>query len=60
MEPRHLYTFKWTQPYSTDRLRPYLRSLQAQLEATIEVQLEEMEFTQANEIIRRIQYASKS
>lgn len=60
MEPKHLYTIQFTQPYATYNLRPYLQSLQEQLEQIIEVQLEEMEFTQANEIIRRIQNADKS
>lgn len=54
MEPRHLFTVKWTQPYSTAQLRPYLRAMQEQLEATIEQQLEEMEFIEANELINRI------
>ena len=54
MEPRHLYTLRWTQPYSTDQLRPYLRALQLELEATIEAQLEEMVYTEALDVIQRI------
>ena len=54
MEPRHLYTLRWTQPYSTDQLRPYLRALQLELEASIEAQLEEMIYTEANAVIERI------
>jgi hypothetical protein len=54
MEPRHLYTLRWTQPYSTDQLRPYLRALQLELEASIEALLDEMEYTEANAVIERI------
>ena len=54
MEPRHLYTLRWTQPYSTEHLRPYLRALQLELEASIEAQLEEMIYTEANAVIERI------
>ena len=54
MEPRHLYTLRWTQPYSTEQLRPYLRALQLELEASIEAQLEEMIYTEANAVIERI------
>jgi hypothetical protein len=54
MEPRHLYTLRWTQPYSTEQLRPYLRALQLELEASIEALLDEMEYTEANAVIERI------
>ena len=54
MEPRHLYTLRWTQPYSTEQLRPYLRALQLELEASIEAQLDEMIYTEANAVIERI------
>jgi hypothetical protein len=54
MEPRHLYTLRWTQPYSTDQLRPYLRALQLELEASIEALLDEMEYTEAKAVIERI------
>ena len=54
MEPKRLFTITWTQPYSTEYLRPYLRNMQKELEATIEQQLEEMEYTEANELISRI------
>ena len=60
MEPRHLYTIKWTQPYATDYQRPYLRQLQQELEKIIELRLEDNEFKEAKAIIRRIQNASKS
>jgi len=54
MEPRHLYTIRWTQPYATYRMRPYLRKLRNDYEKIIEAQLERKEFTQATEIIERI------
>jgi len=60
MEPRHLYTIKWTQEYATDHLRPFLRALQEQMEAHIEYRLEAGDFKQAKEIIERIKNASKS
>lgn len=60
MEPKYYYTIKWTQPYATEWQRPYLRGLQQQLEEVIENILEHSKYDEANEIIRRIQNASKS
>jgi hypothetical protein len=61
MEPRHLYTIKWTQPYATDWQRPYLRGLQKELEQMVEHWLEdEPDYPDANAIIERIKNASKS
>jgi transcriptional regulator GlxA family with amidase domain len=60
MNTRYLYTIRWTQPYATEHLRPYLRSLQEQMEQLIESQLDSSDFAEANNIIRRIQNASKS
>lgn len=54
MEPRHLYTIQWTQPYATEWQRPYLRGLQEQLEQVIEHQLEYNNFEEATEVINRI------
>ena len=54
MTPRHLYTIRWTQPYATDRLRPYLRHLQEELEQVIETLLEHKQFDDANTVINRI------
>jgi len=54
MEPRHLYTIRWTQPYATDYLRPYLRGLQLQMETHIERRLELGDFKEAREVIDRI------
>jgi uncharacterized membrane protein required for colicin V production len=54
MEPRHLYTIKWTQEYATNHLRPFLRSLQEQMEAEIENRLEHGDFAEANTVIERI------
>ena len=55
MEPRHLYTIRWTQQYATQHLRPFLRNLQEQLEADIERQLETNDFADAMAVIERIQ-----
>ena len=60
MNERHLYTIKWTQPYATNWQRPYLRGLQEQLEQLVEHWLEDGDFSEANEHIKRIQYADKS
>ena len=51
---KHLYTIRWTQPYATDRLRPYLRHLQEELEQVIETLLEHKQFDDANTVINRI------
>lgn len=54
MDPKHLWTIRWTQPYATDWQRPYLRGLQEQLEQVIEFELEDSVFKEANELIARI------
>jgi len=54
MEPRHLYTLKWTQTYSTQYERPYLRQLHEAVERAIEAQVERNECPQAKEVIERI------
>jgi hypothetical protein len=58
MDPKYLYTIKWTQPYATEHLRPYLRSLQEQMEKLIEHVLEQGEFKEANEAIDQIRQRS--
>jgi hypothetical protein len=55
MNTRHLYTIRWTQPYATDQLRPYLRHLQEEMERTVEQWLvDEPDYPDANELIDRI------
>lgn len=54
MIPKYLYTIRWSQPYATYQMRPYLRQLRNDYEKIIEAQLERKEFTQANEVIERI------
>ncbi len=54
MEPRHLYTIRWTQTYATDNMRPYLRNLREQYEAQIEKRLARGEFDDAKAVIARI------
>ena len=54
MEPRHLFTIRWTQPYANIWERPYLRQLHNEFEQLIEHQLEEGDFTQAKQLIERI------
>jgi hypothetical protein len=60
MEPKYLYTIKWTQPYATQYQRPYMRGLQEQMEQVVEHWLEDGDYTEANLIIERIKNASKS
>ena len=60
MEPRYLYTIKWTQPYSTSYERPYLRQLHEAVERAIEAQVSRNECLEAKQLIERIQNASKS
>ena len=54
MEPKYLYTIKWTQPYATYQMRPYLRHLRNEYEAVIESRLERGEFEDAKQVIARI------
>jgi hypothetical protein len=60
MDRKYLYTVRWTQPYATERLRPYLRNLQEAVERAIEAQVARNHCPQAKEIIERIRHASKS
>lgn len=55
MEPKHIWSIKWTQPYATNNLRPYLRDMQEHLERLIEQVLEEdCNYKEANAVINRI------
>ena len=55
MNPKHLYTIRWTQPYATDQLRPYLRQLQEEMEKTVEQWLtDEPDYPDAKAVIDRI------
>jgi hypothetical protein len=54
MGPKHLYSLRWTQPYSTQQERPYLRSLHEAVERAIESQVERNDCPEAKELIERI------
>jgi len=54
MEPKHLYTIRWTQPYATWKMRPYLRHLREEYEQAIEAKLARNEFEDAKREIERI------
>jgi hypothetical protein len=54
MEPKYLYTIRWTQPYATHQMRPYLRHLRDEYERIIENRLERNEFDDARQVIERI------
>jgi len=57
---KYLYTIKWTQPYSTSKERPYLRSMHEAVESAIEAQLERQHWPEASAVIKRIQDASRT
>jgi len=54
MNPKHLYTVRWTQPYATYQMRPYLRQLRNDYEQLIEAQLERKQWPEAQQGIKRI------
>lgn len=54
MEPKYLYTIRWTQTYATEQMRPYLRSLREQYEIQIEDRLARGEFDDAKKELARI------
>lgn len=54
MERKHLYTIRWTQPYATYQMRPYLRQLRDDYEQMIEAQLERKHWPEAQQVIERI------
>jgi hypothetical protein len=54
MNSRHLWTIKWTQPYTTYKERPYLRQLHEAVERAIEAQVDRNDCPQAKEVIERI------
>lgn len=60
LEPKHLYTIRWTQPYATSQLRPYLRGLHEQLERSIEHYLTFDEFPEAKSLIEKIKNDQRS
>jgi len=54
MNKQHLYTIRWSQPYATYQMRPYLRHLRDEYEIQIENKLARGEFDDANTILKRI------
>jgi hypothetical protein len=54
MESRHLYTIRWTQPYATYQMRPYLRHLRNEYDQVIENKLSRNEFGDATRELERI------
>jgi hypothetical protein len=51
---KYLYSLRWTQPYPTYQMRPYLRHLRNEFERVIEEKLNRNEFEDAKLIIERI------
>jgi hypothetical protein len=54
MNPQHLYTIRWTQPYATYQMRPYLRQLREDYETAIEAKLARDELDDAKAVLERI------
>jgi len=54
MEPRHLYTIKWTQPYPEYHSNAYIRELHRTYEELVEKLLEDGDFSEARVEIERI------
>lgn len=56
MEPKKLFSVKWTQAYPTDISleRAIVREIEALLNTVIEQVLEDGDFTEANNVINRI------
>jgi hypothetical protein len=51
---KYLWSIKWTQPYATYQMRPYLRQLREEYELQIEARLARGEFDDAKQAIERI------
>jgi hypothetical protein len=54
MNEKYLWTIKWTQPYATYQMRPYMRKLRAEFEAQIEAKLARNEFDDAKKVIKKV------
>ena len=54
MEHRYLYTIRWTQPYATYQMRPYLRQLRQEYERIIEHKLALGHFDDAKQVLEKI------
>jgi len=54
MNPQYLYTIRWTQPYATYQMRPYLRQLRNDYEVEIEAKLARNELDDAKAVLERI------
>jgi hypothetical protein len=54
MNQKYLWTIKWTQPYATYQMRPYMRKLRDEFEVAIETKLARGEFDDAKKVIERI------
>ena len=54
MEHRYLYTIRWTQPYATYQMRPYLRHLRQEYEKIIENKLALGHFDDAKQVLAKI------
>ena len=54
MNEKYLWSIKWTQPYATYQMRPYLRHLRDEYETQIEAKLARGEFDDAKAVIERI------
>jgi hypothetical protein len=48
------WSIKWTQPYATYQMRPYMRKLRDDYEVQLEAKLARGEFNDAKAVIERI------
>lgn len=55
MKSQHLYTIRWTQPYATWQMRPYLRHLRNQYDVQIENSLAQGKFDDAKKLLAKFQ-----
>jgi|GEM_PF-3632611 len=54
MRQENLYTLRWSQPYATENMRPYLRQLRDEYEQLVEIELARGNLKQAQDIIKGI------
>lgn len=54
MEPKHLWTLKWSQPYSTEYSNGFVNELRNLYYELVEQCIDDGDLTEANEVIDRI------
>ena len=54
MEPKHIWTLKWSQPYSTEYSSDFVAHLRDLYNELVEASLDEGDFEEANQVIANI------